>query len=232
VSASRKRVIRVAVIDSGWRMALWHRRVRRGRAFFVAGEPYRPAYSSDVNDLIGHGTACARLILAVAATAEVVPLRVFHKSLDTSPEVLCSALHWARQQGFDIGNLSLSTAREDARDTLYAACARLHAAGSFIVAAASNDGNTSYPAAFDGVAGAALTHLKRSECKTEYESMDFVIQRGWTPPLARARSINSTSEAAAFLSGCAALLCASDGSVTVETLRAALLSDYPGALSL
>ena len=78
----------------------------------------------------------------------VLPARVFGKRLETSPETIAAAIDWAVQERAHVVNLSLATRRDDARDQLYAACARASAAGVILVAAVAGK-YVAYPSAFD-----------------------------------------------------------------------------------
>lgn len=220
--------IRVGVVDSGWRRDIQDLRVEAGRAFFVQDDPFLAGSSTDDHDTLGHGTDCARLILAVAPEVSIVPLRVFCDKLETSPAVLCAALEWARTQRFDILNLSLSTSRLDARDYLYLLCEELRKAGTIIVSAARNGSHRGYPALFDSVIG--VTFGKAGEdldaARRANEPIDVVVEKGWFgPPLIPElhRPLHSTSFAAAFVTGCVARILSQEGRLKLEELRERLV---------
>jgi subtilisin family serine protease len=147
--------VRVGVIDSGWERKYTDPRVERGVGIVGNGEELDVALSDDDGDRNGHGSVCTSLILRIAPASHVIPIRVFGARLETSPEALIAAVSWALSNGVRLVNLSLSTAREDAKPKLYAACERASRAGVIIVASAANQGQSSlsYPAAFDCVLG-------------------------------------------------------------------------------
>lgn len=159
----------------------------------------------DVHDALGHGTHCTRLILTVAPDATVTPLRVFEQCLETSPNVLVSALEWALTCDFDILNLSLATDREDARDLLYVLCGKLQNCGTLVVAAALGGTYWGYPAVFDNVIGVGL--MKPGTQTAAVQSpipLDVLFERGWRgPEMGRypVPPLTSTSQAAAYVSG-------------------------------
>lgn len=220
--------MRVAVVDSGWTEDQRDSRVRPG-IDWSGGAPQRiDCAGDDTRDLIGHGTRCTKLILALAPHAEITPVRIFYDRLETSPSVLLSALDWTATRCFDIVNLSLSTTRVDARDALYSACARLQSAGSIIVAATNGTASMGYPAAFDNVIAVAVeTCEKRTgTAGVAGRTADLVLRRGWFgAPLRHPdhHPMTSSSAAAAFVSGCLAQQCrrhgAPNGSQLAEILR-------------
>ncbi len=140
--------VTVAVIDSGWDRTQNDARIGPGAGFVDPDDDFACRWSEDDHDRLGHGTLCANLLLRVAPEARVLPARVFGKRLETSPETIGTAIDWAVQRRARVINLSLATRREDARDQLYAACARACAAGVILVAAVAGD-DIAYPSAFD-----------------------------------------------------------------------------------
>ncbi|HEX9705955.1 MAG TPA: S8 family serine peptidase [Gemmatimonadales bacterium] len=142
---------RVAVVDSGWARHVAEPRVHTGVGLVDPADELRPLLSGDDADRIGHGTACADLILRLAPRAQVLPIRVFGRRLETSAEILIEALDWARGAGVRVVNVSLGTLRTDALPALYAACDRARRAGLVIVAAHAMGAPATYPAAFDNV---------------------------------------------------------------------------------
>jgi subtilisin family serine protease len=118
--------------------------------------------SSDDHDRIGHGTACARLILSIASEARVFPIRVFRDRLITTSGLLIRAIALALEYDFKILNLSLGTDARDDMRRLYRACARAEGAGVIIVAAGGKS-PTSYPAYFDNVLSVGTTLYDRDD---------------------------------------------------------------------
>lgn len=137
----------VGVIDSGWNRAMPHSRVLSG-AGCTQRHDGMIVVTDDDHDRIGHGTACAELILALAPRANVIPIRIFEERLDTSPAMIGRALEYAMERGIRLLNLSLGTVVESALAPLYALCARAAGQGAIIVAA-SGPFKTCYPASFD-----------------------------------------------------------------------------------
>lgn len=147
------RGVRVGIIDSGWDRSLDDPRVVAGIGLVDPADELALARSDDDADRNGHGTACAELVLRVAPDAEVVPIRVFGRELQTSPSLLCEAIRWAADQRLDVVNLSLGTYLEEALRPLYAACERARRGGTVVVAASHLTAGWSYPAVFENVIG-------------------------------------------------------------------------------
>ncbi len=147
------RGVRIGVIDSGWDRALEDSHVKQGVGLVDPADGLTLLRSDDDHDRNGHGTACTDLILCIAIDAEVVPIRVFGRSLETSPHVLYAALMWAVEQDLRIVNMSLGTLIREARDILYAACEIARRYGVIVVAAGHILGEQSFPAVFDNVIG-------------------------------------------------------------------------------
>lgn len=148
------RGVRVGVIDSGWDRTLADPRILPGVGLVDPDNAFAPLHSGDDHDRLGHGTACADLVLRHAPTASIVPIRVFGGELETSPGSLVTGIEWAAEQRLPLINLSLGTVLESAREPLLAACRRAAEAGTLIVAAAApRPGTAAYPAVFDEVIG-------------------------------------------------------------------------------
>ena len=151
--------IRVAVIDSGWDRALDEPRVLPGVGFVDPADDFAMERNDDDHDVLGHGTACADLILRVAPDARVIPVKVFGKVLETSPGTLHAALVWAIEAGVQVINVSLGTRLEGTLHPLYAACEKARRAGIIVVAAGHNANDWSYPAIFENVIGVSAARF-------------------------------------------------------------------------
>jgi subtilisin family serine protease len=143
--------VTVVVIDSGWARSLTDDRVLPGVGLVDPDDEYRVRQTTDDEDRLGHGTACADLVLRAAPGARIVPVRVFGKRLETSIAILVAALEWANAAGVRLINLSLGTLRADAFQPLYVACEHARRSGAVIVAAHRPGVAATLPAAFDNV---------------------------------------------------------------------------------
>ncbi|HEX8211906.1 MAG TPA: S8 family serine peptidase [Longimicrobium sp.] len=147
------RGVRVGVIDTGWDRTLSDPRVLPGVGLTDPDDDFTLLRTDDDHDRLGHGTACADLILRLAPAATIVPIRVFGGQLETSPAALRAGIDWAAEESIPLVNLSLGTTLEHERAPLLAACARARRGGMLIVASSPNAGPATYPAAFDEVIG-------------------------------------------------------------------------------
>ena len=63
-------------------------------------------------DAVGHGTACASVIRAVAPAASLSSVRVLTNGTFGAGAALLAGLRWAIDEGFDVINMSLSTTKD------------------------------------------------------------------------------------------------------------------------
>ena len=148
--------VRIAVIDSGV------------QPHSALKDAILPGYNyldnnTDVTDNIGHGTFVAGLIAAqedgqglmgAAPMAKIIPLKCFDDGKKTYVSTLCSAIYDAVDR-FDFEILNMSLGVTGYSKTLEAAIRTVTDAGTLVVAASGNSGNSTlyYPAAFSGVIG-------------------------------------------------------------------------------
>lgn len=151
--------IRVGIIDSGAPAEGRNSRVRPGRAFGSEGSSGEARGTWDDRDRNGHGSACIEILQRMAPEVEIYPLRVFGRTLETSPETLATALRWAADLRLDVVNLSLGTLHMAALVPLYRACEEVRRAGTILVAAAAAGEAGSLPAVFDSVIGVGAAHF-------------------------------------------------------------------------
>lgn len=151
------RGIRIGVVDSGRDPSWSEPRVRPGVALVDVEEDFVVIPPSDDDiDRIGHGTACAELILRMAPDAEIHPIRVFNRHLETSVPLLNASLEWAVENGLDIVNMSLGTLLKSSLESLYRACEVARRKGLIIVSAVNRSTGWSYPAVFENAIGVQI----------------------------------------------------------------------------
>lgn len=170
--------IRVAVIDSGWDRGMDEPRVLPGAGFVDPDDDFALARNDDDHDVLGHGTACADLVLRIAPDARVIPVKVFGKVLETSPDTLAAALAWAMEAGVQVINVSLGTRRKEWLGRLYLLCEQIRQAGIIIVAAGHNANDWSYPAIFENVIGVSAARFT-SPFHFNYRPNDAMECQGW-----------------------------------------------------
>lgn len=204
--------VKVGVIDSGWNRSIEEVRVRPGCGFTGHDASMVLQASADDHDQIGHGTACADLILHVAPAAEIYPVRVFGSRLETSVDVIAAGLRWCVEQELRLVNLSLGTVRSDILYPFYKVCEFARRQGLLIVSAVRDQATGSFPAIFENVIGVGagtfdtpFDYVYRPEEAIEClaKSNDLVVrgEGGYPRSLPRA-----TSYAAPVITGLIALI--------------------------
>ncbi len=163
--------VRVAVIDSGIEAnhPALHSCVDEtaGLAIELSGDGEVSEEHGPHQDLVGHGTACAGIIHAIAPDARITSVRVLGAMLTGRSKVFLRALTWAIDEGYDVINLSLCTTKRDWALPFYEVCDRAYFSGSFVVTAANNMPVVSFPSLFSSVASVA--------CGVASQPMEFHI---------------------------------------------------------
>ncbi len=148
----RGKGVRVAVLDSGvdGKHPVFASQLR-AQFDVVTDRMGSRCVKAQPTDGIGHGTACAGIVLQLAPEAEIYSVKVIGSDSRGTADQLVAGLTFALDQGYDVINMSLGTT--DARITarLGALTDRAFYEGRIIVAAANNQGRTAYPAQFSSV---------------------------------------------------------------------------------
>lgn len=146
------RGVKVAIVDSGADKS--HRsiklRIVRGIGITVNSHG-RIVYSNDFADQVGHGTACAGIIVDKASDVKLYPIKILNNNLTAKGKLLVEAINWAVDQSVDIINLSLGTTKEKWKEELFKSCERARKHNILLVSAANPKGLKSYPAGFSDV---------------------------------------------------------------------------------
>ena len=110
----------------------------------------------DPIDVVGHGTACAGIIHALAPAAELVSVRVLGKKNTAKGIAFARGLHWVVERGIGIANLSLSSGSEELFAEFHELADQAYFENTVLVCAASNTpGRSSYPSLFSSVISVA-----------------------------------------------------------------------------
>ena len=158
--------VRVAVIDSG--IASGHPHVGRvGPGVWIRPD----GLNRDASDALGHGTAVAAAIREKAPDAELIPVRVFDRTLATTAAALCDAIVWSASEGARLINLSLGTRNPAHRLLLEAAMERAEASGSIIVAALAWEDEPCFPGSLPGALGVLAAH----DCPRDALQLDSAL---------------------------------------------------------
>jgi subtilisin len=218
------RGVRVAVVDSGWDRTQPEPRVLPGVSFVDPNDDLALARGDDDQDHLGHGTACADLILRIAPDARVVPVKVFGRILETSPGTLHAALVWALDAGVRVINVSLGTRLEGTLHPLYAVCEKARREGIVVVAAGHNANDWSYPAIFENVIGVSAARFAspfeyhfRPEHAMECEAWGVEQPVRWIGGLRAVK--DGTSFAAPNVAGIVALILERHPEATLDEVR-------------
>ncbi|MGE0812695.1 MAG: S8 family serine peptidase [Vicinamibacterales bacterium] len=167
------RGIRVAVVDSGVHPGHPHvGAVEAGIAFDADGAP-----ADDVVDRLGHGTAVAAAIREKAPDAAIVPVKVFHRELRATADVLVAAIDWAVAAGVHLINLSLGTTNQAHRLPLGEAVVRAARAGAIVVAAAEQPGAVWLPGSLPLAVGVVLDWTLPREEATVDVALEGAVRR-------------------------------------------------------
>lgn len=149
--------VTVAVIDSGvdgGHPAIAGRLVRQLRVE-IDGQDSRVVEDAGDVDVVGHGTACAGIIVGVAPAVEIVSIRVLGPDNRGKGRAVADAVTWAIEAGIAVVNLSLSSRSEAMFATFHELADRAYFANTLLVCAANNVPGASYPSLFSAVLSVA-----------------------------------------------------------------------------
>jgi subtilisin len=144
--------VAVCILDSG--VERGHPLVGDVRESYVVtvGDDDTPLVEpDDRGDLVGHGTACAGIVRALAPECDVVSVRVLGDGYKGSGRVLLAGLRWAIEQGYDVVNMSLSTTKREVAGVLHELADNAYFRRTVLVASAHNMPVESYPWRFSSV---------------------------------------------------------------------------------
>jgi hypothetical protein len=140
--------LRVGLLDSGIDPTMIQEKWPC-RSFSLGEDGSLLANDDGAPDLIGHGSALARIILQAEPEARLAVARVFHDKFACTPAAAAAGLDWLVKQGARIVNMSFGL-RED-RAVLREACERAVESGVILLGSAPARGPGVYPSLYDGV---------------------------------------------------------------------------------
>jgi len=167
--------------------------------------------SGAADEMVGHGTMMAGVILAMAPDAVILPLRVMDSDGRGSSFRVAEAIYYAMAQEADVINLSLGSTEE--LDVLSDAVSDARYWGCIVVASVGNDGQElklSPASENDTIAVAATNQFDQRAAFSNYGDHVFLSAPGdnvvGTMPGGQFAQGDGTSCAAAVVSGACALI--------------------------
>jgi subtilisin family serine protease len=155
--------VTIAIIDSGVERdhpAVGGKLARSVRVELAADPEDDPVVLDDEGtDVVGHGTACAGIIHAIAPGADLVSVRVLGPDNRGKGIVFAAGLDWAIDQGARVMNLSLSSKSDALFGLFHDLADRAYFANALLVCAANNVPGNSYPSLFASVISVAAHDL-------------------------------------------------------------------------
>ncbi len=207
------RGVTVAIIDSGVdgdHPAVGGRLIRSLRVELTADDG--DVLDDPGGDVLGHGTACAGIIHALAPAADLVSIRVLGPDNKGKGRAFAHALDWVVEHRIPVANLSLSSRSEALFGTFHDLVDQAYFANCLLVCSASNvPGQESYPSLFSSVVSVAAhdipdptTYFYNPRPPVEFGAWGVAVPVAWS----RGGSIVATgnSFAAPHISGLLARL--------------------------
>lgn len=152
--------VKVAVVDSG--IEYDHPAVGNAVKYGIKVE-FDPEADNHIRyepddppeDVAGHGTACAGIIHAIAPEAEIYSVRVLGSEMAGRAIQFAAGLDWAIENGMQVINLSLSTAKEDYFALFHDLVDQAYFKNVNLVCAVNNVPAPSYPSQYASVISVA-----------------------------------------------------------------------------
>ena len=113
--------------------------------------------SSD--DLLGHGTTCATIIQSMAPRTMIYNIKVFDKTLITSPGKVIEGIEWCINNNIDIINLSLAVTEMNYYYEFKDICDKAAKKNIYIIAAGDTLGEPCLPAYLGNVFGVSAAYF-------------------------------------------------------------------------
>src|SRR5699024_11275991 len=128
------------------------------------------------DDENGHGSMCISTIYKECSQIEILSIRIFDSSLDTSVKYLEYALECLLYRDVKVINLSLAlTKKVDTADLLHL-CKQLERQGKIIIAAVENGENSRLPSNYKGVIGVQGELIRDNIWELRLGDLDFIKQ--------------------------------------------------------
>lgn len=176
-------VPRIAVLDSGVStIHKWDGVIEEGVSIFIDDNNKLKCANGDCEDILGHGTAVIDSIFHFYSNAIIIPIKIFHDSLEVSTEVLLYALEFiAENISCDIVHISAGVTYLENYPRLMEILDILTEKGVIVIAAFDNNGAISYPAACPQVIGVDSCHMNKKDdfYITGDNNVDIVVDNSY-----------------------------------------------------
>jgi len=224
--------IRVAVVDSGleYDHPALEGCVRGGVGVDfdpVAEDGVRYVEENQPQDMFGHGTACAGIIHSLAPQAELYSVRVLGKKATGRAAQFAGGLRWSVEQGMQVINLSLSTAKEEYYALFHQLADEAYFSNLLLVSAVNNIPTPSYPSLYSSVVSVAaheghdpFTYYYNPNPPVEFGAPGIDVEVAWKDKQYLVSTGNSF--AAPHISGIAALIRAKHPELTPFQIKTVL----------
>jgi subtilisin family serine protease len=230
------RGVRVAIVDSGVEAShpAVGGRVVRSVAIERAGDELE-AVDVEPTDVVGHGTACAAIIHALAPEAEIVSVRVLGSDNRGAGPVFARGLEWAiRASGAQVVNLSLSSRSDAMFGPLHELADEAYFRNVLLVSAANNVSVASYPSLYAAVVSVAAHDLPDAgawfynpEPPVEFGAYGVDVDVAWRG--GGRMTVTGNSFAAPHIAGYAARIRAAHAGLTPFEVKAILAATADNA---
>lgn len=226
--------VNVAIIDSGFDST--HPLLVNRKIFAISFSAFSRGKNKirTSQDKLGHGTACAGIILEKAPKINLFSLKVFGNKLSVDIDTVVSAIDWAIMNDIKIINLSMGTTDERELHDLKDICEFAYSKEVVIVGAENYWKGKSYPAILPtviGVTGGFIDgygYYFRPNHPVEFVARGNSQRIAWTKP--RYIVASGSSYAAAHLTAIIALLCEKHHFATVDNIRKLLIKNAQGII--
>jgi subtilisin len=138
-------------------------------------------------DYVGHGTACAAIVRALAPDAEIYSVRVLGSNLKGRGTAFYAGIRWALDAGMDVLNMSLSSNSDQWFAPLHEIVDEAYFRNVMLVCAANNLPGPTYPSEFASVFSVAARKgddpesiSYNTEPPVEFGARGLDVEVAWT----------------------------------------------------
>jgi subtilisin len=230
--------VKVAVVDTGVDAShpLIGGRVAQYIAFNLAEDEELVEDREPHSDAVGHGTACAGIILGIAPECEICSVRVLGPGSGKGV-VFIAGLRWVIESDIRLANLSLGTTKRDFFAPLHELTDEAYFRHVLLVTAANNFPIPSFPCEYASVFSVASHEIDdpyvfyyNPEPPTEFGAFGIDVPVAWKA--GGKLTVSANSFAAPHITGILALILEKHPVLTVfqaKTILRALAANVRGA---